>query len=49
METNVKCASGGRINLFWFKNKTGEPVENGNESFKLHDTNISSVLSLLTL
>lgn len=31
METNAKCASGGRMNLFWVKNKTSEPVENGND------------------
>lgn len=32
MEKNVKCVSGGRMNLFWFKNKTIEPVGNGNDN-----------------
>lgn len=31
METNAKCMSGGGMSLFWFKNKTVEPVGNCND------------------
>jgi len=31
MEINAKYTSRGRINLFWFKHKTTEPAENGND------------------
>lgn len=43
MEKNANCALGGRMNLFQFKNKISQPVENDSDKVLNYMTQISFI------